>query len=101
MAVTPERRSEPRSTVHQVWNVRFECREFAIRICQVVDYSPSGMKLALDGSWDLYLRDQIQMHYLGTSFSCTTSVCWSTQMNNQTLIGVQVMNDPWRERQAD
>lgn len=101
MAVTPERRSEPRSTVHQVWNVRVECRAFSNQLCQVVDYSPSGMKLVLDGAWDLHPKDQIQMHYLGVGFSCTTSVCWSTQMNNQTLIGVQVMNDPWREREAD
>jgi hypothetical protein len=100
VTVTPERRSEPRTTVHQSWNVRVESRLFAHRLGQVVDYSPSGMRLILDGAWALHPGDQIDIHYLGTSFSCLTAVCWSSEKNGQTVIGVQLLNDLLQEHQA-
>lgn len=93
MVVTSERRSEPRNSVHQLWNVRVESRLFTHQLAQVLDYSTSGMRLALDGAWTLQPGDQLDIHYLGTHFSRSTSVCWSSAMDGQTVIGVQILND--------
>ena len=93
MAVISERRSEPRTLVHQPWNVRIESRLFTHRLAQVVDYSLSGMRLVLDGEWVLQPGDQVDINYIGTSFACSTAVCWSSKTNGQTEIGVQLLND--------
>ena len=100
VAVTPERRSEQRSTVHQSWNVRVKSPFFSNRLGQVLDYSPSGMRLALDGAWALRPTDQIEIHYIGTSFSCLTTVCWSSEVNGQAVIGVHLLNSPIQEHKA-
>lgn len=91
MQIHEERRLEPRSELHRIWNVSVESEIVGHRMAQVLDYSPSGMRLAVDGVAALKAGERLEIHYPGTNFSYVTTVAWCRQKHHKTLIGARLV----------
>jgi hypothetical protein len=87
-----ERRSEPRSELHRIWNVSVESELVGHRMAQVLDYSPSGMRLAVDGVAELKAGERLEIHYPGTNFSYVTTVAWCRQKHRKTIVAARLVS---------
>ena len=92
MDIQDERRSEDRSTLHRTWNVSVECEVFGSRLAQVLDYSPSGIKLSLASISGLEPGTRLEIHHPGTSCCYVATVTWCQQQHNTTLLGAQLVD---------
>jgi hypothetical protein len=71
VAIHDERRSEARSTLHRTWNVSVDSAVFGSRCAQVLDYSPSGIKLSL--ATVAWCRQQQRTTTIGAELSKTAT----------------------------
>ena len=90
MAIHDERRSEARSTLHRTWNVSVDSAVFGSRCAQVLDYSPSGIKLSLASVSGLEPGMQLAIHHPGTRCSYLATVAWCRQQQRTTTIGAEL-----------
>lgn len=93
MSITEERRSEPRTELHRIWTVSVESERLGPLRGQVLDYSASGMRLALDGFSVLRPGEWLEIHYPGTGFSYRATVAWSRQKHRKTIVAARVLMD--------
>lgn len=100
MSIRDERRGEPRTELHRLWAVCVESDGFRHRRAQLLDYSESGMRLALEGDSSLRPGQRLKIHNPGTRVSYLATVAWSQQENNQTLAGAQLIGAISSMRQA-
>lgn len=91
MSITEERRCEPRQELHRIWTVSVESDRFGRRQAQLLDHSPSGMRLALDGSSALRPGERLNLHYPGTNLRYGVKVQWTAIESSHTVIGVRLM----------
>lgn len=91
MSIREERRCEPRMELHRNWIVCVESDRFRHRRAQLLDYSASGMRLALEGDHGLRPGERLEIHHPGTRATYLATVAWSQQEHRQTLIGAQLL----------
>jgi hypothetical protein len=92
VSITDERRFEPRTDLHRIWNVSVESELLGHRLGQVLDYSASGMRLALDGFSVLKPGEWLEIHYPGTGYSYRATVAWSRQKHRKTIVGARLLS---------
>jgi hypothetical protein len=95
-----ERRSEARSTLHRTWNVSVDSEVFGSRCAQVLDYSPSGIKLCLAAVSGLEPGMRLTIHHPGTSSSYVATVAWCRSQHRTTTIGAELVETAAAVRQA-
>jgi hypothetical protein len=95
-----ERRSEARSTLHRTWNVSVDSEVFGTRQAQVLDTSPSGIKLCLAVVSGLEPGMRLAIHHPGTSCSYVVTVAWCRHQHRTTTVGAELMETPVAVRQA-
>jgi hypothetical protein len=100
MSIREERRCEPRTELYRIWTVSVESNLFGHRRAQMLDYSASGMRLALDAGSTLRPGEQLEIHYPGTGFSYRAAVAWCRQDNTQTIVGACLLEVASAVRQA-
>jgi hypothetical protein len=91
MSIREERRGEPRQELHRIWTVSVESDRFGHRRVQLLDHSPSGMRLALDGCSALQPGERLTIHYPGTNFRYVMKVQWTAIESSHTVIGARLM----------
>ena len=91
MDIHDERRSEARLALHRTWNVSVESDVLGSRVAQVLDYSPSGIKLSLAAVSGLKPGSRLAIHHPGTSCSYVATVAWCRQQHSTTLVGAQLV----------
>jgi hypothetical protein len=91
VSITEERRSEPRTELHRIWTVSVESEWLGPCRGQVLDYSASGMRLALDGFSVLKPGEWLEIHYPGTGFSYRATVAWSRQKHRKTIVAARLL----------
>ena len=100
MDIHDERRSEARTTLHRTWNVSVDSAVFGSRCAQVLDYSPSGIKLSLASVSGLEPGMQLSIHHPGTRCSYLATVAWYHQQHRTTTIGAELSKTATGLRQA-
>lgn len=91
MDTQDERRSEPRSTLHRSWNVSVDSEMFGSRLAQVLDYSPSGIRLSLAAVSGLEPGTRLVIHHPGTSCAYVATVAWCRHQNRTTIAGAHLV----------
>ncbi|MBM5802000.1 MAG: PilZ domain-containing protein [Cyanobacteria bacterium K_DeepCast_35m_m2_023] len=91
MSIREERRGEPRKELHRIWTVSVESKLLGHRRAQLLDYSASGMRLALDGSSDARPGERLDIHYPGTSCSYRATIAWCRSSDTQTFLGAHLI----------
>jgi len=91
MSIRDERRAEPRTELHRLWTVSIHSDRLGQRHAQVLDYSASGIKLALDGASDLRPGAPLEIHYPGTGCSYQATIAWTTQDDTETILGARLL----------
>lgn len=100
MDIHDERRSEARSTLHRTWTVRVDSEVFGTRCAQVLDISPSGIKLCLTGVSELEPGMRLAIHHPGTRCSSMATVAWCRQQHRTTTVGAELVGSAAALRQA-
>jgi len=100
MSIRDERRAEPRTELHRLWTVSVESDRLGQRRAQVLDYSASGIKLALDGVCDLRPGASLEIHYPGTGWSYQATIAWTKQDDTETILGARLLEAACSLRQA-
>jgi hypothetical protein len=85
-----ERRSEARATLHRTWTVSVDSEVFGTRCAQVLDTSPSGIKLCLKAVSGLEPGVRLAIHHPGTNCSYLATVAWCQQQQQSTIVGAQI-----------
>lgn len=91
MSFSHDRRSEPRTDLHRLWNVSVQSDALGQRLGQVLDYSSSGMRIAVDGVSIVRQGERLEIQYPGTHLSYLATVAWSTPDQTKTIIGVRLL----------
>lgn len=100
MRIREERRAELRADLHRLWTVSVESELLGQRRAQVLDYSASGMRLAIDGNRDLFPGATVAIHYPGTGWSYQATITWATNDGKETVCGVQLKESACSMRQS-
>ena len=83
-----DRRPEPRTELHRRWNVTVEAALVGPQQGRILDYSASGMKLLVDGSFAVQVGDVLKVSYPGADVNYSATVVWHRHQDHDTLMGI-------------
>jgi hypothetical protein len=83
-----DRRPELRTELHRRWQVTVEADLLRPQQGRILDYSPSGMKLLVDGSFAVQVGDVLKVSYPGADVNYEATVVWLRHHDHDTLMGV-------------
>ena len=83
-----DRRPEPRTELHRRWHVTVEAALLGPEQGRILDYSASGMKLLVDGSFAVQVGDVLKVSCPGADVNYEATVVWRRHRDHDTLMGI-------------